>query len=136
MRMSDGPGNTAPPPIQYGDIVFAEISDPNGLNPKVRRVVVLTPDAALAAGYPIVVAGITATLPDPLTPDYVVLPWKNPPGRHPKTGMAKRAAVLCTWLVRISSSDIQGHSGFVPPAYMMLVDFKTGIAAKAIGGWP
>jgi hypothetical protein len=50
MRMSDGPGNSAPPPIRYGDIVFAEIPDLNGLNPKVRRVVVLTPDAALAAG--------------------------------------------------------------------------------------
>lgn len=134
--MSDGPGNIAPPPIHYGDIVFAEVPDPNGLNPKVRRVVVLTPDAAQAAGYPIVVAGVTGTLPDPLTSDYVVLPWKNPPGRHPKTGMTKRGAILCTWLVRIGPNDIQGHSGFVPPAYMVLVDSKTAIAAKAIGGWP
>jgi predicted RNase H-like HicB family nuclease len=39
MRMSDGPRSTAPPPIQYGDIVFAEIPDPNGLNTKIRRVV-------------------------------------------------------------------------------------------------
>ncbi len=99
--MSDGPGKSALPPIQYGEIIFAEIPDPNGANPKVRRVVVLTPDAALAAGYPIVVAGVTGTLPDPLTSDYVVLPWKNPPGRHPKTGLTKRAAVLCTWLIRI-----------------------------------
>lgn len=134
--MSDGPGNTAPPPMHFADIVFAEISDPNGLNPKVRRVVILTPDAALAIGYPIVVAGVAGTLPDPLTSDYVVLPWKNPPGRHPKTGMTKRAAVLCTWLLRISSSDICGHSGFVPPPYMLLVNSKTAIAAKAIGGWP
>jgi mRNA-degrading endonuclease toxin of MazEF toxin-antitoxin module len=63
--MSDGPGNVAQP-IQYGDIVFAEVSHPNGLNPKIRRVVVLTPDTALAAGYPIVVVGVTGTLPDPL----------------------------------------------------------------------
>jgi hypothetical protein len=46
--MSDGPANVAQP-IQYGDIVLAEVSDPNGLNPKIRHVVVLTPDAALAA---------------------------------------------------------------------------------------
>jgi hypothetical protein len=116
--------------------VFAEIPDPNGMNAKVRRVVVLTPDVALEAGYPLVVAGVTAALPDPLTSDHVVLPWKNPPGRHPKTGMTKRAAVLCTWLVQISRNDIQGHSGFVPPGYMALVDAKTATAAKGIGGWP
>ncbi len=88
--MSEGPtGSRVLPPIRYADIVFAEISDPNGLNHKVRRVVVLTPDAALAAGFPVAVAGITGTLPDPLTADFVVLPWKNPPGRHPKTGMTK-----------------------------------------------
>jgi hypothetical protein len=94
--MNDGRGNDVTPPIRYGDIVFAEIPDPNGSNPKVRRVVVLTPDAAIAARHPIIVAGVTGTLPDPLTADYVVLPWKNPRGRHPKTGMTKRAAVLCT----------------------------------------
>ena len=33
-----------------------------------------TPDLQLAAGYPIVVAGVTGTLPDPLTADYVRLP--------------------------------------------------------------
>ena len=42
MRMCDGPGKSALPPIQYGDIIFAEIPDPNGANPKVRRLVVLT----------------------------------------------------------------------------------------------
>ncbi|MGA8348298.1 MAG: hypothetical protein WB773_10770, partial [Isosphaeraceae bacterium] len=61
------------------DIIFAEVLDPNGQNPKTRRVVVLTPDIELAAGCPIVVAGVTGTLPNPLTADYVKLPYKNPP---------------------------------------------------------
>ena len=30
-------------PIQFADILFAEVLDPNGQNPKTRRVVVLTP---------------------------------------------------------------------------------------------
>ena len=62
------------PPIRFADILFANVKDPNRQNPKTRRVVVLTPDAVLAAGYPIVVAGVTGTLPDPLTADYVLLP--------------------------------------------------------------
>lgn len=122
-------------PIRFADIVFAEILDPNGQNPKTRRVVVLTPDSELAAGFPIVVAGVTGTFPDPLTADYVKLPYKNPPGRHPKTGLTKSAAVLCTWVVPITPNDIKGRSGFVPPAYMSIVHSKTAATAKAIGGW-
>jgi len=63
-----GSGGTAAAqfPIRFTDIIFAEVLDPNGQNPKTRRA------------------------------DYVKLPYKNPPGRHPKTGLTKEAAVLCT----------------------------------------
>ena len=37
-----------------------------------------TPDRELLAGFPIVVAGVTGTLPNPLTPDFVKLPYKLP----------------------------------------------------------
>jgi hypothetical protein len=122
--------------IRFAYIIFAEVLDPNGQNLKTRRVVVFTPDSALAAGFPIVVAGVTSTLPNPLTADFVKLPYKNPPGRHPKTGLTKEAAVLCTWIVAIASNDIRGRSGFVPPAYMTVVNAKTEARAKSIGGWP
>jgi mRNA-degrading endonuclease toxin of MazEF toxin-antitoxin module len=133
--MSSGGAAAVPFPIRFADIVFANIPDPNGQNPKIRRVVVLIPDLALAAGSPIVVAAVTGTLPNPLTADYVKLPYKNPPGRHPKTGLTKEAAVLCTWIVPITTHDIHGRSGFVPPAYMAIVNSKTAAAAKAIGRW-
>jgi hypothetical protein len=130
-------GTGSPPfPIRFGYILFAENLDPNGQNPKTRRVVVLTPDSALAAGFPVVVAGVTSTLPNPLTADFVKLPYKNPPGRHPKTGLTKEAAVLSTWVVAITLGDIRGRSGFVPPGYMAQVSSKTEARAKAIGGWP
>jgi hypothetical protein len=123
-------------PIRFADIIFAEVLDPNGQNPKTRRVVILTPDIELSAGFPIVVAGVTGTLPSPLTADYVKLPYKNPPGRHPKTGLTKEAGVLCTWIVSITRQDVRGHSGFVPPSYMAIVNAKTAARAKMIGGWP
>ena len=99
-----------------------------------RRVVVRTPDIELAAGFPIVVTGVTGTLPNPRTADYVKLPYKNPPGRHSKTGLTKEAAVLCTWVVSITPNDIRGRSGFVPPAHMAIVNSKTAARAKVIGG--
>jgi hypothetical protein len=48
--MSDTQASGAPP-VRFGGTVFAEVRDPNGLNPKVRCVVVLTPHAALVVGY-------------------------------------------------------------------------------------
>jgi hypothetical protein len=135
-RSSSGAPATAQFPIRFADIVFAEVLDPSGKNPKTRRVVVLTTDIELAAGYPMVVAWVTGTLPSPLTADYVKLPYKNPPGRHPKTGLTKESAVFCTWVVSINPNDVKGRSGFVPPAHMAIVNAKTAAQAKSIGGWP
>ncbi len=136
--MMSSSGGAASPQfaIRFADIIFAEVLDPNGQNLKTRRVVVLTPDSALAAAFPVVVAGVTGTLPNPLTTDYVKLPYKNPPGRHPKTGLTKEAAVLCTWVIPISADEVKGRSGFVPPAHMAIINSKTAARAKAIGGWP
>lgn len=131
---SEGMGATQFP-IRFADIIFAEVLDPNGRNPKTRRVVVLTPDVELTAGFPVVVAAVTSRLPNPLTAHYVMLPYKNPPGRYPKTGLTKEAAVLCTWVVTISLNDIRGRSGFVPPTHMAIVNAKTAARARMLGGW-
>jgi mRNA-degrading endonuclease toxin of MazEF toxin-antitoxin module len=62
------------------DILFVDgVLDPNGQNPKRRRVVVLTPDLALAAGFPIVAAPVTSQVPPILTADHVLLPFRNQP---------------------------------------------------------
>jgi mRNA-degrading endonuclease toxin of MazEF toxin-antitoxin module len=136
--MSNAGNAPAQFPIRFADILFVEdVLDPNGLNPKTRRVVVLTPDDALAAGYPIVAAAMTGTLPHPLTGDYMLLPYKNPPGtRHPRTGLTKKAAVLCTWLITVDPNKVSGRSGFVPASSMASVDAKTSTSAKVLGGWP
>lgn len=66
-----------------------------------------------------------------------LLPYKNPPGtRHPKTGLTKKAAIVCTWLVISDPGDVRGRSGFVPPASMVVVKPKMAAAAQAMGGWP
>lgn len=134
--MSDARGRASASPVRYADIVFANhVPDPAGRNHKNRRVVVITPDAELAAGYPIVVVGVTGSLQN-MTADHVLLPYKNPPGtRHPVTGLTKRAAALCTWLVIIDPADLSGLSGFTPPASMRLIERKAGAAAKQLGGW-
>ena len=127
-----------PSPIRYADILFVkDVLDPNGQNPKTRRVVVLTPDDALANGFPIVAAPVTSRIPPTPTADHVLQPLKNPPGtRHPATGLNRRAGVVRTWLVIVDPLDIfPGRSGFVPPVQMAVIAAKVGPDAQALGGW-
>jgi hypothetical protein len=91
--------------MQSGEIVWVRMVDPNGVNEKVRPVVVLTTSEEISAGFPIVGASVTTTLPDPLTDDYVELPW-HPQGRV-RTSLRRRCAVLCTWLVQIDPAQVE-----------------------------
>jgi mRNA-degrading endonuclease toxin of MazEF toxin-antitoxin module len=137
--MSNAGSAGVPFPVRYADIIFVkDVLDPGGRNPKQRRVVVLTPDTALAAGFPVVAAPVTSRLPPVLTADHVLLPFKNPPGtRHPATGLTRRAGVVRTWLVVVDPKDIlPGRSGYVPPVNMSVVHAKTAAGARALGGWP
>jgi hypothetical protein len=136
MSNAGAPGN--PPPVRFADIIFVtDVLDPNGQNPKPRRVVVLTPDAALAAGFPIVAAPVTSQVPPVPTADHVLLPFKNPPGtRHPATGLTRRAGIVRTWLVIVDPQDITGRSGYVPPINMRVIDSMTAADARTLGGWP
>ena len=128
----------APRPIRFGDILFVRgVLDPNGQNPKQRRVVILTPNDALDAGFPVVAAPVTSRIPPDLTDEHVVLPFKNPPRtRHPATGLTRRAAIVASWLVVVDRNDITGRSGYVPPRTMNVVRARTEAAARALGGWP
>jgi hypothetical protein len=136
--MSNPGAAATPPPVRFADILFvAGVLDPSGQNPKQRRVVILTPNDALAAGFPIIAAPVTSQVPPVLTDDYVLLPFRNPPGaRHPATGLTRRAAIVATWLVAVDPHDITGRSGYVPPRTMALIQAKTAAAAQALGGWP
>jgi hypothetical protein len=134
---ADAAGGSTGPIVRYADILFVDaVLDPTGGNPKGRRVV-LTPDDALAAGFPIVAAPVTSQIPPVPGPDHVLLPFLNPPGtRHPVTGLTRRAGIVASWLVVVDPADIAGYSGYVPARTIAVVQAKTEADAKALGGWP
>ena len=142
MSSNSGAAGTTPPPpapvVRFADILFVNsVPDSAGGNPKGRRVVILTPDDALAAGFPIVAAPVTTQIPPVPGPDHVLLPFCNPPGtRHPATGLTRRAGIVVTWLVVVNPAAIDGYSGYVPRRTMAIVQARTEAAAKALGGWP
>jgi mRNA-degrading endonuclease toxin of MazEF toxin-antitoxin module len=97
--------------VQFGQIVWAEIADANGMR-KLRPAVVITPSQQVTASGPIHVVAITSRLTQPLPSDHVLLPWHAQ--GHPRTGLNRKCAAVCSWLARITSADIQSTAGIIP----------------------
>jgi mRNA-degrading endonuclease toxin of MazEF toxin-antitoxin module len=98
-------------PIRFGQIVWAELADANGIR-KVRPAIVVTPEDRIRAGGPVEVVAVTSQLVQPLPEDHVLLPWH--PRGHPRTGLNRKCAAVCSWLARIVPGDIQSVAGVVP----------------------
>ena len=74
--------------LQQGSIVWVELVDPAGRNPKTRPAVVLTPSNEILPGGTIYVAAASSTFNEPLPVNQVVLPWH--PQKHPVTGTEEK----------------------------------------------
>src|SRR5437660_2141848 len=111
-------------PLVLGRIVWAEIADANGIR-KLRPAVIVTPTARIAPGEPLDVVAVTSRLPKALPEDHILLPWHAQ--GHPRTQLNRRCAAVCSWLARISPTDIQDVGGIVPSAVM--TDILAKVAA-------
>jgi len=99
-----------------GRIVWVEITDPQGENPKCRPAVIITPTEAIRPDEPdceVWVLGVTTRTEDTSAELAVELPWA-PDRRHPKTGLSERCAVVCNWWKRIRLGSIREYAGVVP----------------------
>lgn len=103
--------------LQQGRIIWVTVCDPNGENPKERPAVIITATSEIELDKPIVAVAITGTLKDPLPPEYVELPWHR--NKHPRTGLKKRCAAQCHWLIVIKQNDIKEYGGIVPESKMV-----------------
>ncbi len=104
------------PPLGRGRVVLAEVVDPQGRNPKQRPLVIVTATDEIQTGSPFVGVAISTTFPNPIPDDYVSLPFH--PNGQVQTGLRKRCAAVCSWLVRLTHSDIKGDIGRVPDGQM------------------
>ncbi len=103
-------------PLQQGRIVWVELLDPQGRNPKVRPAVILTATPEIRDDGEVVVAAVTTQLDMAPAEVCVELPWQR--GGHPRTKLNSRNVAVCTWLVTISVNIIQGTAGVVPLTQM------------------
>ena len=101
----------------YGQIVRIRVAR-HGTQ-KLRPVVVVTPNEAIAEGSPLVGVAITGT-PDPPTGFEVPLPWQAQ-GRS-RTGLDKPNAAVCSWFVTFTADDLIDAIGHVPPEHMRRIE--------------
>lgn len=102
--------------LARGRLVWVELLDPRGRNPKVRPAVVLTPTAAIRPDGSVEVVAVTGTtgeIPEGLA---VRLPWER--RGHPDTKLAKPCVVACHWVAEVPGSAIQSVHGCVPDRLM------------------
>lgn len=102
---------------KQGDVVRVRVTDPRG-NVKVRPVVILTSTSEIILDSPLVAVAVTSSFAAPTPKNMVELPWARPPIRT-ATGLVKRSAAVCDWLVTIKQSDIVETMGFVPTSKLL-----------------
>ena len=98
--------------LQQGSIVWVRMTDPNGVNPKERPAVVVTPTEEIVPGEALVVVAVTSTFTRPLPTNRVELPWHN--SGHPVTGLRRRCIAVCDWLIAVDQVAIINVVGIVP----------------------
>ena len=110
--------------LQLGSIVWVEIADANGIR-KLRPAIIVTPTDRISNAGPLHVVAITSRLTEPLPADHILLPW-HPQG-HPRTGLNRRSAAVCTWIAQIQAADVRDIAGITPGP--VLVEILRRVAA-------
>ncbi len=95
-----------------GRIVWVEIPDPRGENPKKRPAVILTPDHEITPEGEILLAAVTSQVDSVSGETAVTLPWHRE-GKT-RTGLRSPSVVVCKWLVTIKVADVREYGGTVP----------------------
>lgn len=118
------------PDVKRGRIVWVELLDPQGRNPKVRPAVVLTPTVDIDPTGEVQVVAITGETTASPAEECVALPWLA--SGHPKTGLNKPSVAVISWVARVPVSAIQSVRGNIPGPKML--DILERIAARGGAG--
>jgi len=106
------------PQLEQGSIVWVDIADPRGVR-KRRPAVILSASDEKLPDAPVEAVAITTTFPDPIPHTHIELPWH--PKRHPATGLTRRSAAVCSWLVELRPSQAVEPEGYVPTNVMLRI---------------
>ena len=108
-------------PLQQGRIIWVELLDPQGRNPKRRPAVILTPTGEIRPDGEVVVAALSSQVDQSPPEVSVEVPWHR--DGHPRTKLNRRNVVVCTWLSTLPVAAIREDDlgGVMPFAQMARV---------------
>jgi len=109
-------------PIFQGCIIRAKVCDPQGGNPKIRPLVVVTATEEVASTDFLVGVAVTSIFHTPLQDDEVSLPWHATGAA--KTSLVKPCVAKCSWLCEIKNESVVEVKGSVPSAQMAKIIAK------------
>ena len=95
-----------------GRIVWVEVLDPQGRNPKQRPAVIVSPDAEIHEDGEVWLVAIATHLDAAPKEEQVELAWDR--RGHVRTGLKERCAAVCSWLLKVNVASIKEQAGVVP----------------------
>jgi mRNA-degrading endonuclease toxin of MazEF toxin-antitoxin module len=87
------------------------VLDPQGGNPKVRPLVIVTPTAEISNTTPLVAVAITSEFSQPEADDEVAMPF-DPRGRV-GSGLKVPCVAKCRWQCILTTSEIIERKGYI-----------------------
>lgn len=111
------------PTLRQGSIVWATAISPRG-EVKDRPMIVLNRSSEIFMDLPLVCVAISTSFWDD-GHRCVKLPWSRQ--AHSSTGLRRRSAAVCDWLVTIRPSDVKSIKGFVPTRLMLEIIRKVNV---------
>jgi mRNA-degrading endonuclease toxin of MazEF toxin-antitoxin module len=108
-----------------GRIVWVEVPDPQGRNPKKRPAVIVTPTDEIQPDGAVRIVGISTKFEEAPPEVQVALPWDA--RGTAKTQLRKASwAVFCTWIITVPTASIVECRGLVPPRQLLEIVQKLG----------
>lgn len=95
--------------LEQGCIIWIEVLDPNGQNPKTRPLVVITATSEIASKAVVAAVAVSTKISRPAVADEVPLPWS--PSQDPITGLYAECVAKCRWVVPVDKSKITKYRG-------------------------
>ena len=106
----------------FGRVIWVELLDPQGRNPKCRPAIIITPTDDITPDGEVRVVAISTSL-DAAPPEVQVALQFDPRGAC-RTGLREQCVAVCNWVVRIPVASIREYVGTVPGKTMYEIGEK------------
>ncbi len=106
----------------FGRVIWAELLDPQGRNPKCRPAIIITPTDDITPDGKVRVVAISTRLD--AAPPEVQVPLQYDPRGACRTGLREPCVAVCNWIVHSSLTTIRDYAGRVPGKTMYEIGEK------------